>query len=135
MPRVSLRNRYQKVLLWRATGANDNYGQPVVGEPEEIRVRWNTGRSEALDNNGTKVSLDASLVVAERIPLGSLMWLAPLQGANTDTALAQWYGVGSGSAVPDTELMYVKTYNESRDIRNRISARTVGLMKYKNTVD
>lgn len=136
MPPPELINRYQKALLWQPTGSLDNYAQPVLGEPVEVVVRWNRVRTKAVQPNGELINLDATVVLNRTVAIDSLMWLAPLQGKNTPTALDQWYGwSGSGSAASDTELMVVKTYNETVDLKNRVAARTAGLMRFKTRED
>lgn len=132
MPFPELRHRYQKALLWRATGLSDNYGNPTVGSPEEIRVRWNWGRTQGVDSQGNTIALDADAVVGEDITIGSNMWLAPDQSADSDTALEQWYG--TGSAGTDTGVMYVQSLRKVPDLRNRVHSRSVKLMRYKNTL-
>ena len=120
MPTPELSHRLQKAVLWQKTGI-DRYGQPTVGAPVEIFVRWNDVRREVLDKEGNTIALDATAVVAQTIEVGSRMWLG---------ALANW--VGTGSVGNEDDVCYVKTYNETPDLKNRIAMRTVGLMRYKD---
>lgn len=110
----------QTAILWPATGT-DAYGQPTVGPPVEIPVRWLTQRREVRDPLGNTVMLDAEAVVLQWIAVGSRLWLGTLD---------EWYGVtGTGSAAPDTELMTVRLFEETLDLKNRVAFRMVGLMR------
>ena len=117
MPAPEQVDRDQKAVLWPAQGY-DNYGRPTVGPPTQVAVRWLTKRSRVLDRQGNSISLDASAVVGQRILVGSRMWLGSLE---------DWLGIGSGCS--DDELMEVKTYGETPDIKNRFTQKTVGLMR------
>lgn len=126
MPPHELAWRYQKAVLWAAREVRgrvvvDEHGEPRVGAPEEIEVRWVFGRTEALDSMGNTVSVDATAVVDRRIPEGSNMWLGCLE---------DWVGTGSGDE--ESNVMYVKAYNEALDIKGRVTARTIGLMYFRN---
>ncbi len=121
MPDPSVSRLYQPAVLWTAAGA-DAYGQKKVHPPIEIRVRWNTARTEALTAEGTTITLDATAIVPHKIEPGSLMWLGEL---------VDWYGTGSGSMWPPDELMEVKMYQEVPDMKNRYAHRNIGMMRYR----
>lgn len=122
MPAPERSHRKQAAVLWPANGI-DRYGQVTVGSPVEIRVQWSDSKTEALDPQGNKVSLDATVIVNRDVAIGSHMWKGELQ---------DWYGTGSDTTTePDTEIMQVKTVNDSPDIRNRSRTRTVGLMRLR----
>ena len=118
----------QEAILWPAVG-NDRYGGFALGPPVAIKVRWNTVRREVLQPNGNVVAFDASAVVAQKIPVGSHMVLADYDN---------WFGTGSGSGssfwpqVPDEEVMEVKNYDETVDLKNRWTFREVLLMRFHN---
>lgn len=114
---------------------NNRDGEPLIGDPEELIVRWENKHLEIKDAQGLPLTLDAQVHVPKKIKVNSIMWLA----ADTDcceTALEQWYGTGSGMSdySDETELMTVVQYDETPDIRNRVARRTVGLMRYKGTL-
>lgn len=114
--------RYQKAVLWSASGYDD-YGQVKVSAPVEIGVRWTNKRSEALDPQGNTIAVDASVVVGfSDIPIGSKLWLG---------SLSSWYGTGSGGQ--DDEVMEVVTSSKGRDIKNRGIRRTLGLKKFQDS--
>lgn len=124
MPAPEQTNRYQKAVLWMASGTDD-YGQPKTVAPVEIRVRWITKRTQVNDPQGNAVSLDATAVVDRKISPGSVMWLGEY---------ADFLGTGSGSASDDTELHEVKTYDETPDLKGRLVYRTVGLARYRDAL-
>lgn len=116
MPPLEKMDRHQTAVLWPSIGF-DEYGQPDVGDPIQIIVRWNTRRMETVDAKGNTIALDALVIVDRQIAIGSDMWLG---------ALADWYG--TGSAGNDDEVMQVKTYEETLDIKGRSARHIVGLM-------
>lgn len=123
MPSLETKDRRQAALLFARTGSDD-YGEPTVAEPIEIRVRWNTKRTEVQDANGSTIALDAVVVVDRVISIGSRMWL----GEEAD-----WYGTGSGTdESQDQEMHVVRTYDEVKDVKARHTRRTVGLSKFRD---
>lgn len=123
MPKLSERNLYQKAVLWAATPNVDDYGEAVVSEPVEISCRWIDRRSETVDDTGSPLSLDATVIVDREIPQGSKLWKGTLESWQT----------GTGSAGNDTRVMYVRTYRETPGIKNRYLVRKVGLSRSKDT--
>lgn len=129
MPPPELSYRRQKAVLWEAYGPRegskryDRYGQVKVIAPVEIEVRWITKQSEALDPQGNTITLDATVVSAQKIPIGSTMWLGEL---------SDWYGTGSGG--DDSEVMQVKTSDITVDLKGRVTRYEAGLMRYRDTL-
>lgn len=124
MPAPERTNRYQTALLWEADG-NDAYGSPKVSALRAIKVRWIQKRSQTTDPQGNSIALDATVIVGQKIAPGSAMWLG---------TQADWLGTGSGSGLDDSEVMEVKTYDETPDLKGRLAQRTVGLARYKDTI-
>lgn len=122
MPALEHKDRYQLALLFQPVSV-DRFGQPVIGLPTEIRVRWVDKQSEMLDPQGNSVVMDATAVVFQDIPIGSRMWLG---------GLADWVGTGTGSGVTNEGLMEVKGFNKTSDVKNRYIRRTVGLMRFRD---
>lgn len=122
MPSMETAFRRQFAVLWPKDGY-DGHGEPTVGEPVELRVRWNNKQRLAYDAQGNPVAVDAVVIVDQEIEVGSSMW---------EGQLADWYG--TGSAGDDSGVMEVVTYNETPDIKNRFKRRTVGLTFYKDTL-
>lgn len=117
MPAPETNARHQKAVLWPFTGVN-NHGAPTVGDPEQIIVRWVHSKRETLDPQGNTIALDATVIVDEDIAIGSEMWLGELE---------DWYG--TGTAPDDSEVMTVKTFNKTPDIKGRVFRRELGLMR------
>lgn len=118
MPPIEQSYRRQKAVAWYATGASDAYGQPTVSAVGvELDVRWNDKASEALDPRGNTVRVDATVVTAVDIPIGSRMWLGKL--ADFDAAAAN-------------RIMQVLTNNATPDLKARVYRRTVGLMRLRD---
>lgn len=116
MPAPEQSHRNQWAVLWPAVGV-DNYGQPVVGDPVEVRVQWSTARREVVQANGSTVALDGTAIVDRVVPVGSHMWLGRLDDFPPDG---------------DTELMETKSFDSTPDIKGRFSFKTVGLMRLHN---
>lgn len=115
MPHQELAYRKQKAVLWPLEGT-DGYGQPVVSDAAvELDVRWVAKRSEVLDPQGRTIAVDATAVVDREIAVGSSMWLGELAAFDPDDE--------------DNDVMEVKAYNETPDIKNRVARRTVGLLR------
>jgi len=119
MPRPERSHRFEKAVLFPIQGF-DRYNEPTFGTPVEIKVRFSTVRRRVMDAKGKQIDLDGSAVVGQRIDIDSLLFIGSLS-----------YYYGTGSTVNDNELMVVKTYNETPDVKARLSTKVVGLMRYK----
>lgn len=120
MPSPELSNRLQKAVLWSFSGY-DAYGQPAVSStPIELHVRVQDGESEAQDPQGNTHTIDGTVVVDRIIELGSILWIGALADLPMD-----------GSPM---DLLHVKTFNGTPDLKNRVSQRMVGIMRYKGTL-
>lgn len=128
MPPLETIGRHQKAVVWPITGT-DRYGEPKKGEPVNLDVTWEQGTQDVLKPNGQVVTLDGIVVVDRDIPIGSIMWLAPLK---TSPALEQWYGVGSAGV--DSGLLVVETVAVVEDLKGRHARRELGLAKFKDTL-
>jgi len=130
MPPLETADLYQRALLWEEGGSNDQYGQPRVnGTPVEIWCRWNIGRKSTFDAQGNPIALDGEVMLSRAVTVGSIMWLAP---DATYSALEQFLGTGSGGE--GTELMEVRTYDETRDIKGRNVQYSAGLVWFRDTL-
>jgi hypothetical protein len=108
-------------------GGVDAYGQPKVGAPLEIRVRFNRSRREVRRPDGTSVTLDGEAWVDRLIGIDSMLWLSPPTSQQPGQALAYW--TGTGQTLLDDEKMQVTSYDEIPDIKVRFVFRKIGLMK------
>lgn len=121
MPPLESSNRPHKAVLWQKVGV-DRYNQTTVRPGVEISVRWVSDKGEALDPNGVKISLDASVIVGQDLAIGDQLWLGLLE---------DWYGTGSGDN--DTELMEVVTFEKTSDLKGRNVFRHAGLKRKSAT--
>lgn len=118
MPPPEEAYREQSAVLWRATGTYDRYGQPKLSAAEDVDVRWIQRRTEVQDAQGNTVTLDATVISVEDIPVGSEMWLGRLEDF-----------LGTGSGGPETEIHVVRTGSDSPDVKGRIFRKRYGLTK------
>jgi hypothetical protein len=126
MPPIELEARYEKAVLWEPPSSDikqDDYGASRITPPAEVRVQWVTDKRRIQDVFGTTVNVDAMAVVAQEVKVGSLMWLGEL---------ADWTGTGSGGQ--DDEVMKVVSSSTQRDIKGRVTRRTVALQKFGDDV-
>jgi hypothetical protein len=121
MPAAEGRDLYQPALLWPKSGYN-SFGQPTVGAPEEILVRWNKVRRDVRDSQGNTIAVEAEVVVDQVVVVGSHMWLGSEEN---------WY-VDGGSVGVQVDVMEVIRYNETPDLKNRFVRRTVSLARLKD---
>lgn len=104
----------QWAVLFPFTGY-DSHGQATVGPGVEVRVRFNTVRREVVDAKGNSIALDGQAVVDRPVRIDSHFWIGRLAAYN--------------AGPDDAELMVVKTYSETPDIKNRFTTKTCGLMR------
>lgn len=133
MPVPELSDLCQLAVLWPRTGT-DRYGQPAIGDPIELRVRWKNVQAQVLDAEGNTITIDATVIVDRKISIGSLMY----NGSMLDQS-ELGTGTGTSTSVPDdyappADVMMVKTYSETSDLKARFVKRSVGLMRLKDTL-
>ena len=128
MPPLESTDLWQTAVLWSKVDY-DEYGQPSLGDPVNISVRWVYEQSVVQDRQGNNISLDATVLVAQDIPLGSKMWLGNV------TDWQQQTGTTSPIVTGDNQIMEVKTISKVKDIKGRFIRRTVGLMRYNVASD
>jgi hypothetical protein len=116
VPPIERSHRRQKAVLWAPLPGVDNYGERRVTAPREILVRWTDTLASAGGTQGGSAPHDATVIVGEEIPVGSIMWLG---------ALADWSPAAGG-------LMQVVRYGKTPDVKNRFVARQVALRRYSD---
>jgi hypothetical protein len=128
MPAQELAFRRQRAILWPlltpASAGRQKFNEPLKGDPVELSVRWDDQQKEILGSNGTPVRVDAVVIVDRRIAIDSLM----VKGT-----LSEWLGTGSATA-QDPTVMQVIVFNEVPDIKNRVSYREVGLIRFRSSL-
>ena len=120
MPHQESSHRNQKALLWEATGAFDNYGQPVVGDAEEIDVKWQWSKMGSRQPMIGSRPIEAIVHVGREISEGSHMLLGDEE---------EWL---SGSGVSDNDVYEVVSYQEATDVKGRGTRRLVKLARFKD---
>lgn len=120
MPPLERTDRREKALLWAANGVNTHGQVTVASTPSEIVVRWATKRRTVVDAKGNAIGVDATVVVNQEIEIGSIIWLGSLDDAAGST--------------PTSDLMEVRTYDETPDIKNRHRRREVTVARYNDTL-
>lgn len=126
MPPLETTDLHDDAVLWTATGRVDAFGRyEVTDEAVDLKCRWVDGQREALTPQGEPLALDATVVVDRDVPVGSIM---------AKGTLADWGLVGTGDVGETGTLMQVKTADQARDLKNRFTRRTVGLMIYRGSL-
>jgi len=123
MPAQEAEYLFDKAVVWPFIGYTRD-GQPKVGAPYEVWVRWLTKRRETKDKQGNTICLDGQAILEEDVLVDSVMRFG---------TLADW--IQTGSDLPDTELMVVVTFDSTPDVKERDNYRCAGLMRYKNTLN
>lgn len=95
---------------------------PTVGNPCEIRVRWNDIYKEVRLPDGTTITITAELVLDRVPPIGSALW----RGSLKDLALL--------GKVPPSNVMEVISYNSVPDLKNRATAYNASLQLFRGTL-
>jgi hypothetical protein len=121
MPGPEYINRYQKAVLWPVTGT-DAYGQPAVGNPIELLVRWDQSTVQQSQSQSSDERVDATAVVDRVVHEGSRMWLG---------ALEDLPGYPLSPTFPVSGLMEVVKYTGVKDIKGRATAHGVSLMRVR----
>lgn len=110
MPSIEKSSRRQFAVLWPSpvNGQYDGYGNAVVDEPVQLKVRWEDGKGEG---NARSAIVDVDREIAK----GSTMWKGKLEDLPT---------------APDkpTNLMSVAQYGEIPDVKGKRPKRTVKLV-------
>ncbi len=123
MPAFETMDLTDEALLWAPAGIDPNFGETTVGSPVQIPCRWVPSKAKVEDDKGNTITLDAQVVVMQDIAPGSKMWLGNMTA---------WNSSGNGSI--SNGLMEVKTTSKAKDIKGRFIRRTLGLMRYRDTL-
>lgn len=108
------RMRRQKAVLWAYVGNND-YGQPTVDAPIEIKCRFEDVQEEFIDMVGAKVISDAKIYLDREVALHSVIWVGRLLDLPVDP----------------TNLLEVRKYSALPNLRNTETLRMAMLMNLK----
>lgn len=119
MPPLEQCDLTDTVVLW-AKSSVDSSGRVTVSAPSEIDARIVRSENETLDPQNENVPVDAQLITAQAIAIGSLVW----EGELTD-----WYS--SGSAGQSVGLLQVTRRSITRSIKGDETRYEFGLTKFK----
>lgn len=122
MPHQETAYRRQTAVLWECTG-KDRTNEPILSSPREIKVRWNNDQSSMLDESNTVVRVDALVETTCDVPVDSILWLGCLE---------DWYGTGSGS--DESQLMQVRLFQKTPDLKGRAFYRRAGLLRFRGVL-
>lgn len=114
--------QYEKAILWRKT-SQDRYNETLIGDPEELDVRWDWTRRLVRTATVDQQPIDAIAEVKERIPVGSLMVLGTLEDVQA----------GTGDDDFPSERLEVITCDEVKDVKCNVVAYSVTLAWYKES--
>jgi hypothetical protein len=132
MPPPSRKHLPHTALYWEiATGADrtDAYGEIQVRQPVELRVRWETMRTESVSfaAQGATVAFEATVYLEREVTVGSLLWLG---------SFGDWLGTGTGTGGTEDalggELHQVQGYDEIADVKGRVHERMAKCIRYKD---
>lgn len=113
--------RHQWAVLWAASGL-DTHGRQTVEPPVEIQVRWKHTQRMGSDARGNPVSIDAQVVVAQDVPMGSVMWEGKLDD------------LPGTSYVPESDVMEVVGQDTVPDIKGRNVHRVLSLSRSSDSL-
>lgn len=127
MPTNEKRNRLQYAVYWPVVGVNE-FGKLTVGDPIELRVRWENLIRDASRDTNTKNyprveihDYDAKAIVDRDLDEQGRLWLGKL---------SEWYGTGSGAYEED--VMEIAQFSKIPNTKNRGIRRIAHLRFYKN---
>ena len=119
MPALEVQDLNQFAVLYAHDGTSfDDYGEPKVDARVEIKVRWETGKREAIDAQGNTIAIESLAVVDRVIGVGSTLWLGKLDDIPS----------------PVTDLRVVVEYIETPDIKAREFRRVILMQKLSDEV-
>lgn len=110
--------RFQKAQIWQRKG-DDPYGNPIIGDRQELTVRWEDKQLEMIDPQGQPIRIDALVIHVCSIEVGSIMW----RGCQADLP---------DDEVPTVGLMEVVALDDIPDVKGRAFRKTAGLKRYND---
>lgn len=113
--------RHQRAVLWEMIGV-DRQGVPILADPVEIRVRWESGNRTTRRQTGT---VDVKTFVGRKIAEGSVMWLGSLASLPNPDITSEFGSV---------ETYQVIEYQEYPSIKGRTPTRNALLMRRSSQV-
>ncbi len=121
MPSQESSHRFEKAVLFPRTGV-DGYGKYVVGDAEEIQVRWTVTPSERVDKETNATVISGKCRVNRDVLVGSRIF----QGT-----MDEWLGTGTGAN--DNMLMDVTVSEKTPDLKARFHSRVLTVMRHMDS--
>lgn len=114
----------QTALVFTKNGT-DRYGQAKVDPPVEIKWLPSDKLREVMASAFPDIStaVESTALVDRPIIVGSIIWPG---------MLIDWLGTGSNKET--TNLLEVRGYTQTPDLKNQSFVRQVKVMRYKHTV-
>lgn len=119
MPALEDSDLNEKAVIWPRVGADAN-GNPIVGDPEEIDVKWNERRGRIRLGNETS-DYEAEIQVDQDILIGSAIWHGEL---------ADWSGVRPEES---RDVMEVIAFQKTPDLKGREYLREIVVRRLRNS--
>lgn len=120
MPSPEANGRHQEVTLWRKAG-NDAAGRATIDSPEAVTVRWQEGRNELNNGDGSRIAYDASAKVPTLIPVDSIIW--PYEFKELPV-----------NKTPTSDLFIIIKRSVTPDLKARDEVKKVFLMRYTDSL-
>lgn len=124
MPPFETMDLHQYAVLWESR-TPDSYGANSYGPAAEIRVRWVKGRSRTGRETSSSESGDVTVVVAQDVPIGSVLYEGDLETAFNGTA-----GTADGDLIATADLFEVIGSRTTTSIHNKYTRRTLTLKRF-----
>lgn len=121
MPDIESDCREQDAVIWQANGFDDD-GEVTIGSASDNKVRWQHVEDEVTDVNGNNVAIDALVVTAIDVVVGSIMW---------EGKIADLPGTGE---TPTSNIYRVVKFKKTPDVKGRKFRRVSMLEKYSDTL-
>lgn len=113
------RARRQLAVLWPFVSYDEN-GEPMVGSPQELTVRWEQGLSQEITPRTNPIAVAATVWVDREIANGSMLRIG---------SLADITGTGTEVVTIDN-ILEVVDYQVIPDVKGRVFERVVLCQKY-----
>lgn len=78
MPPPEVTSLIQKAV-WFQYDRPDRYGDSIFVPGEEVSVRWEDRKSQAVDSQGNKINIDATVFLKQLVAVNDLLWLGKLK--------------------------------------------------------
>lgn len=104
--------------------SRDRRGEPVVGEPVAMVVRWVIDREQVTDAEGNTIALDGTLVVDREVATDSIFWLGDYEDLS---------GTGFGDET-ERELWRAVRFRKIPDVKGRKFLKIVDVRRFRGAL-